>query len=203
MPEYYHQHITDKSWQILQDFVRQFRFILIGGWSVYLYTHLLKSKDIDIVVSLEELGKLKSQFDIVKNDRLTKYEIHQGEVDVDIYVEHYSNPGIPAEDLRGVSVSLEGFQVPEIETLLLLKHNAWRERRGSAKGGKDEIDILSLMIRGVNAGEYSRLLEQYNRSDWLKDMGMLIQSRSNVSELGLNEHQYSRVKDRLLKSLGL
>ena len=201
MPDYYHQHITDKSWLMLQGLVKECSFVLIGGWAVYLYTHSLKSKDIDIVVSLEELGKMKTKFEIVKNDRLKKYEAHREEVDIDIYVEHYSDPGIPAEDLNKRVVEREGFKIPAIETLLLLKQNAWRERRGSAKGTKDEIDMLSLLIAGIDSGTYMELLVEYHRENWKDDLVTLIRNRSSIPELGLNEHQYARMKTRILSSV--
>jgi len=201
MHDYYHQQVTDTSWRVLQNLAREVSFVLIGGWAVYLYTHSLKSKDIDMVVSLEELSKMKSQFNLIKNDRLKKYEVHQEEVDIDIYVEHYSNPGIPAEDLAKRIVTKEGFRVPAIEVLLFLKQNAWRERRGSAKGKKDEIDMLSLLIAGIQGDAYARLLQEYQRDGWKNDLAALLQNRSSIPELELNEHQYARLKSKLLPML--
>ena len=84
--EYYQNIITAKSFQILQALKRQYDFILIGGWAVFLYTHTLKSKDIDIIVDYPALEKLRADFDLRKNDRLKKYEISREEIDVDIYV---------------------------------------------------------------------------------------------------------------------
>ena len=83
--DYYHNLITEKSWKKLQELKRQHRFILIGGWAVYLYAKMQKSKDIDIICDYEELEKLRSKYDLIKNDRLKKYEIHAGEFDIDIY----------------------------------------------------------------------------------------------------------------------
>src|SRR3989338_3375463 len=83
---YYHDLITEKSFQALQKLKRKHDFVLIGGWAVFLYTKALKSRDIDFICDYEELQKLKAEYDLVKNDRLKKYEIHMGEFDVDIYV---------------------------------------------------------------------------------------------------------------------
>ena len=47
MPEFYQDLITQKSFEALQNLKREFDFILIGGWAVFLYTKDLKSKDID------------------------------------------------------------------------------------------------------------------------------------------------------------
>ena len=90
---YYRDAVTQKSWQLLTELTRKFRFVLIGGWAVWLYTKQLKSKDIDIVVDLSQLVKLKTRFDLVKNNRLKKYEFRNGEVQVDVYTPYYSFPG--------------------------------------------------------------------------------------------------------------
>ena len=78
--EYYHSLITQKSFDFLQKLRREFEFILIGGWAVFLYSHSLKSKDIDIIVDYSQLAKLKEIYNVAKNDRLKKYEIKKGAV---------------------------------------------------------------------------------------------------------------------------
>jgi hypothetical protein len=57
--QFYHEIITEKSFQFLQELKREYEFVLIGGWAVFLYSHSLKSKDIDIIVDYSELAKLK------------------------------------------------------------------------------------------------------------------------------------------------
>ena len=97
--KYYQDIITEKSWQLLQEFRKEYKFILIGGWAVYLLTKQLKSKDIDIIIDYQELDRLKSDYLIYKNDRLKKYEINHQGIDVDIYLPFYSNIGLPAATL--------------------------------------------------------------------------------------------------------
>jgi len=72
---YYHNLITQKSWQVLQNFKKEYQFILIGGWAVYLYCQTLKSKDIDLVLAYDQLEKLKQKYPVEKNNRLKKYEV--------------------------------------------------------------------------------------------------------------------------------
>ncbi len=55
---YYHDLITEKSWRILQELKRQYQFILIGGWAVYLHASALKSKDIDIIPRVPEVVRV-------------------------------------------------------------------------------------------------------------------------------------------------
>lgn len=142
--QFYHDLVTEKSFQLLRVLRRQFKFVLIGGWAVFFYTRALKSKDIDIMVDYGELSRLKEVYPVSKNERLKKYEIKRGEVDVDIYLPHYSDLGIPIERLTAFTVEREGFTLPVPEVLFLLKLYAYQSRRGSVKGKKDELDIFSL-----------------------------------------------------------
>ena len=71
MPDYYHQHITDKSWLVLQGLGKECSFILIGGWAVYLYTHREHWKD-DLMIlvrnrsNIPELGLNEHQYARIK-----------------------------------------------------------------------------------------------------------------------------------------
>ena len=72
MPDFWNSLLTEKSWNILQELKKEKKFILIGGWATYLLTEQQKSKDIDIVVSIEQLQKFKHN-ELNKNDKLKKY----------------------------------------------------------------------------------------------------------------------------------
>jgi hypothetical protein len=193
--EFYNDLVIQKSWQTLQDLRRDFKFILIGGWAVFLYAKTLKSKDIDIVVDYDELEKLRKNFNLVKNDRLKKYEIKQEEFDIDIYLPHYSNLGLPVEDVAEYGIGREGFVVPKIEILLILKQFVFGQRRGSPKGGKDRLDILSLLKSGeIDRGFYGELLKKYDIGEFKEQLADLLKETRQAPELGLNE--YSMVKLR-------
>src|SRR3989344_8031754 len=117
--EYWNSQLTEKSWKLLQELVKKYNFILIGGWAVYLLTKQQKSKDIDIVVDIAELQKLKQE-NLIKNDRLKKYEIKLEEIDVDIYLSYFSKLTIPAEEIKNYSIKIEGLNVASPEALLIL-----------------------------------------------------------------------------------
>ncbi|MFW6048493.1 MAG: hypothetical protein ACOC87_04295 [Candidatus Natronoplasma sp.] len=160
MTEYWNESLTKASWESLQKFSKKYDFILIGGWAVYLWTKQHKSKDIDIVIDFKTLGHLKQDFDVTKNDRLKKYEIQKDKFDVDIYVKYYSELGFPLEDMEVTEI--EGFTVPILEDLVILKQNAEIDRRGSVKGKKDAIDILSMLIYGgFDYEKYVSKLEEH------------------------------------------
>lgn len=199
--EYYKDLITKKSFEILKDFNRQYNLILIGGWAVFLYTHSLKSKDIDLVIDYDELQKLREKFILTKNERLKKYEIVIEEIDIDLYLPFYSNPGIPAEEIKKHTQSVEGFVVPRPELLLILKQKAYLERVGSPKGEKDKVDIISLLNNDLDYDFYKKILKKYNLENYLKELKNFLQLTTQVSELGLNQFKYSTLKKRILDKL--
>ena len=200
--QYYQDLITEKSFQYLQELKRDFDFVLIGGWAVFLYSHSLKSKDIDIIVDYSELAKMKEKYDVQKNDRLKKYEIKTGEFDIDIYLPHYSDLGIEAEEAQKTSIIREGFKVPSLEMLFLLKLKAWRGRQGSVKGQKDELDLLSMAV--LPEFDWQKYLEMVKTFDFtvLHELFLeFIGKLTEAEELGLNEQKMSRVKKMIFEKI--
>lgn len=185
---FYRDQVTSKSWVLLQNLARKYRFVLIGGWAVWLYTHQLKSKDIDLIVEFDQLAKLKKDFDLAKNDRLKKYEIVLDEIHIDVYVPHYSQLGAEVNQ----TTIVDGFTVPPPETLIALKLVAYRSRANSPKGRKDLIDIVSLLsLPHLN---WTKIPPQ--TLDFLK-------SQTSIPELNLNSHQFSRLKKKWIDKLQL
>lgn len=202
MSQFYQEIITEKSWKTLMLFKKQFDFILIGGWAVYLYTNALKSKDIDIVVDYPVLGKLKAEYDIIKNDRLKKYEMKREEVDVDIYLPHFSFLGLPAEGLMRFTTKKETFTLPCKETLLITKQNAYLSRRSTVKGQKDKIDIIALlMLPDFNFNLYRKILNDYKLTQYSVSLTMMLDETHEIKELGLNRHYFSQKKKRIKDGL--
>ena len=204
MPQFYHDLITEKSWQLLIELKKSYRFILIGGWAVFLYSNSLKSKDIDIIVDYDELTKLKNQFTLLKNDRLKKYEIKAGNFDVDIYLPHYSDLGIDIKRIQETSVIRQGFGVPNLEILFMLKLYAWHNRRGSIKGQKDELDIFSLVFMPeFNWHHLSNLIKEGGFKEYCEGFLALIKQTSEIMELGVNVQAMSKFKKKLPSDLSL
>lgn len=190
--QFWHNLVTEKSFAFLQEFAKQFQFVLIGGWAVYFHTKALKSKDIDIVVTFEELGKLRTQFDLIKNERLKKYEIKADGFDVDIYVPHYSELGVSFNEVMQSAVSMEGFRVPRKEVLLALKLYVYEQRKGSLKGKKDMIDIISLLYYG----NISPKLVKDTKT--LRD---ILTATYEIKELGLGRKKFADFKKYVLAAL--
>lgn len=200
MPEFYHGLITQKSFEVLKDLKRKFRFILIGGWAIYLYVKSLKSKDIDMIIEYEQLEKLKNEFTINKNDRLKKYEMKIAEVDVDLYLPYFSQLGFPVEEIKKYSQSIEGFNVPLPELLLILKIFTFNNRQGTTKGQKDLIDIFSLLKEGIiNWSKYKGIVNQYNLKVLSEQLKNIVSKATPMPELDLNNHQLAKSKKKILE----
>ena len=196
--EFYQQLVTQKSWQILKNLQQKFSFVLIGGWAVWLYTKALKSKDIDIVVDYETLGSFKENFEIVKNERLKKYEAKVAEVDIDIYLPFWSDPGLPPELISQYSTVKEGFRVPKPEILLILKQNVYETRKASIKGQKDKIDIFSLLSLPLDFVFYKKILKEAGQEKIIGNLKTLLKTTIRIKEIGLRNHQMASLRKRVL-----
>lgn len=185
---FYHDVIVERSWATLLELRKRYDFVLIGGWAAWLYTRGAKSRDIDIIVDYGELARLRCDYRVEKNERLTKYEIKADGFDIEIYVPYYSATlAVPPEFVLGRAQTREGFRVPDPETLLALKLGAWSERRGSLKGSKDEADIRALLPI-VSRGRF---------------VDMLVESRIPRERARALEQLFDEVSRKLQKQRGL
>lgn len=198
--EYWHDIQTEKSWNVLKEIKGKFPFILIGGWAVYFWTKAQKSKDIDIIVDFKTLAELKKQYDLRKNDKMRKYEIKKDEIDIDIYVRHYSELALPLEKIE--TTKIEGFVVAKPEFLLALKQAAEMERKESEKGEKDRIDIMGMLLRcEINFRKYRKLLRENKKAHFLERLVSIIKTFSDGDYFGLNPRQLKLAKQELLKKI--
>ena len=199
--DYYHNIITQKSWEELTKLGKTCNFVLIGGWATYLYTKTLKSKDIDILTEYEELGKLRKNYNVTKNERLKKYEARREEIQIDIYLPHYSVIGIPVEDLIKQTTSFEGFTLLKKEWLLSLKIYVLNQRLRSTKGEKDFLDILSLFKTDINAPQLLKIIKKYKLESAFKVFMEILNERNEALEINLNRHKYKKLKNNIILSM--
>lgn len=201
--QYWNEIITERSWNKLLELKRmKLSFILIGGWACYLWTKAHKSKDIDIIVDLEELYKLKEMFSLKKNSRLKKYEIVLEGVDVDIYVPYYSKLALPIEFITKESILLEGFKVCKPEALLILKQQAEIERKNSEKGLKDRIDIMDLLIKtDFNFNKYLTIIKNFNLGHFRTRLIEIVSSFREHTYLGLSLQELKKERQKILSNL--
>jgi hypothetical protein len=196
--EFWNSLLTEKSWEVLQELRKEHDFILIGGWAVYLLTEQQKSKDIDIVVGIKELEKFK-QKGIVKNERLRKYELKNEEVDVDIYVEHYSALALPAEDMKDYALAVQGFKAACPEALIILKQAAYKDRENSVKGEKDKIDIISILFfTEFGFKKYKKIIEKYELEYYRGELKRAVSNFKDYNALNLTPREFKLKKEKVL-----
>jgi len=204
MTEFWNELLTKASWEKLQDLSKEFEFILIGGWAIYLWTGKHKSKDIDIIIDYNILSKLYEEYHLVKNDRLKKYEIKFDEFDIDIYLPYYSKLAIPIEELKKHSIKIQGITTLQPDSLLILKQAAEIERRNSIKGQKDSIDILTILIySGIDLNKYNRLLGEYDLKHYVNELIYVIKSYNikNLNYLDMNLKKFADWKKKYVERL--
>ena|SRR3989344_185536 len=200
--EYWHDLITNKSWETLKEIKKEFDFILMGGWATYLYTKSLKSKDIDIIVDFDNLNIIRKKYNLIKNDKLKKYEIKIDEIDVDIYVKHFSKLPLPIEEIEKNIKAIEGFKLVKPEILIILKQAAEFERGNSEKGEKDRIDIMSLLIKlEINFDLYKNLIKEYKLDGHITRLIEIINNFRDLEKLDLNVKTYKKIRLKLIKNL--
>ncbi|MEW6295054.1 MAG: hypothetical protein AB1467_02020 [Candidatus Diapherotrites archaeon] len=200
--DYWNSLLTEKSWLVLQELKDKFDFLLIGGWAVFLWVNAHKSKDIDLVVEIEELQKIKGLYELKKNDRLRKYEFFVEEIDVDVYLPFYSKLALPVEELKKFTAKIQGFKVVRPEILLILKQGAEIERMHSEKGLKDRIDLMDLMLSGqIDFKKYSELLEKYSLVEYKKRLIEIVNGFRELNYLNLNVREFKKKKLELLEKI--
>ena len=198
--EYWHDMITEQSWSLLQKIKGKFSFVLIGGWAVYLWAKKNKSRDIDIIVDFNTLNFLKKNYDLGKNEKLRKYEIKEGNIDIDIYVAGYSKLGLPLNKIE--TAKIEGFDVAKLEELLILKQFAERARHASEKGQKDRIDIVGLLLGcDIDFSRYKKILLQNKLENIKGELLSLVRNFSEYNYVGLNPREFKLQKEQIIEKL--
>ena len=126
--------------------------VFIGGVAVYLHARAGRvpenwiefSHDGDLYISLSDFGDLRDTEEVTANRRLTKHQFIKNGIDFDVYLEYNNGLRVPYADARAHSVVIEQTRVASLESLLVLKLDAFAARRGRAKGRKDERDLIRI-----------------------------------------------------------
>ena len=201
MKEFWHESLTEESWKKLQELSKE-DMVVIGGWAVWLWTRQHKSKDIDIIVDFQGLSKLKGKYLLEKNGNLKKYEIKMQGFDIDVYVPFYSRLALPIEALLEEKVKIEGVNTISCESLLVLKQGAEISRRGTVKGKKDSIDILTILLYApIDFKKYSALLARHGKESLAKELATVLAGfspKDSEKYLGLDYKEFSAKKRELL-----
>ncbi len=202
--EFWSEIVTQKSWEKLVSLSQEYGFIVIGGWAAFLWTGTHKSKDIDLVVDYDTLNTFRRKFQLEKNERLKKYEIKMGEFDIGLYLPGYSKLSFPVEHLKEYIANVKGLKVPYPEVLVIMKQGAEIERRGSIKGRKDLIDILTILIHsGFSIKKYKEIVSKFSLKGFIEtlDDEVRLFNPNDVEYLGLDFNEFAKWKKNFLKEL--
>jgi len=202
--EFWQNWVIDRSFRVLQELRKKYKFILIGGWAVYFLTKLLKSKDIDIIVDFVELERMKVEMRIEKTEFLKKYSCEIEGISIDIYVPYYSELAIPPEEIEKNTIFVEGFRIPSPEILLILKQQAEMERKNTIKGQKDRVDILGLLLaERIDFEKYKKFLRKFRLKGYEKRLREIIMNSSKEFEyLGVkNPREIKKLKKKLISKM--
>jgi hypothetical protein len=202
--EFWPEIVTQKSWEKLVSLSQEYNFIVIGGWAAFLWTGLHKSKDIDLVIDYDTLNAFRKKFQLEKNERLKKYEIKMGEFDIDLYLPGYSKLSFPVEHLREYVANVKALKVPYPEVLVIMKQGAEIERRGSIKGRKDLIDILTILIHsGFSIKKYKEIVSKFSLKGFVEalDEEVRLFNPEDIEYLGLDFNEFAKWKKNFLREL--
>ena len=146
-------------------------FIVIGGVAMFLHAQRLSesrlhevSHDGDFYLSVTDYGALRDLEEITINTRRKTAQILKGGVAFDAYIEHQHGLAIPFEEVARHSLWVDEIRCASLEHLLILKLQAALDRRDSAKGDKDQRDIVRILLLMQNHNP--DLLEPYWRPEF-------------------------------------
>jgi hypothetical protein len=182
--------------------------VFIGGIAVYLHAINLSSTrdlaetthDADIYVSLADMADLRDLEEVTANRRLSKHQMVKHGFEFDIYTERQSSLIVPYDAVVTHSVAYDGIRVASLEHLLVLKLEAFADRKGSAKGDKDAKDLLRIgAIAGRGGSGFRAALSAPYIRDVHVDLLALVERGPQVTSLALGN---AMVAKRLRREFG-
>jgi len=157
--------------------------VYIGGIAVYLHAINQPSTveiaefthDADFYISLTDMSDLRDIEEVVPNRRLSKHQMIKKGFEFDIYTERQSSLIVPYDAVAASAVGFGTIRAASLEHLIVLKLEAFADRKGSAKGDKDAMDLLRITAVGSRAkgGFKADLCAPYIRDQHLELLDMV------------------------------
>lgn len=149
--------------------------IFIGGVAAYLYAiNVDKTKslaetthDADFYISIADMADLRDLEEVTPNRRLSKHQLIKGGFEFDIYTERHSGLIVPYDQVAAAANTFDTLRVAGLEHLLVLKLEAFSQRRASAKGEKDAKDLIRIALVASEIGFKKALSVPYLTDDSL------------------------------------
>ena len=178
--------------------------VFIGGIAVYLHAVNLPATaglaeathDADFYISLADMADLRDLEEVTPNRRLHKHQLIKDGFEFDIYTERQSALIVPYDAVAAHAVSFGGIRVAGLEHLLVLKLEAFRDRRASVKGEKDAKDLLriaAIVARGERQFD-AALAAPYLRDDHLALLDLVERGTAAIAMAGGNAMVAKRLR---------
>lgn len=199
-------------WRGVSDITEMFSegIIFIGGVAVYLHARsqevpegwLEFSHDGDFYISLADFSELRDYEEVVSNRRLSKYQFIKYGIEFDVYLEFNNNLRVTYQDVRANEQIIENVPVASLEHLLLLKLDAYNDRKGSAKGRKDERDIIRIghLLSAPKRLKGDRLRPYLVERD-LKLLDAIVRRSAEFSSMGSTQKQTDQLRSDFVSLL--
>lgn len=205
--------VEPEDWRRLWDGVRGFSelfpegVVFIGGIAVLLHVRSHKlpdrfvelSHDGDFYVSLADFADLRDLEEVTANRRLNKHQIIKNGMEFDVYLENHNALSVKFADAAAASQVIDSVRVASLEHLLLLKLDAYRSRRGSAKGGKDERDLIKICLLLDEGPMNLERLGPYLTPEEMETLTLVKKSSEFLGVCGGNAHQARDLRTRVLR----
>jgi len=198
-----------KLWAGILEFSETFPdgVVFIGGVAVLLHVRGQKlpdrfielSHDGDFFVSLADFADLRDIEEVTANRRLNKHQIVKGGVEYDVYLENNNGLNVKYADVVASSQVIDGVRVSSLEHLLVLKLDAYRSRRGSAKGAKDERDLIKILHLLDRSALRAERLDGYLTDEAVASLELLKKSAEFMAICGGNAHQARDLRTSVLR----
>ena len=165
--------------------------VYIGGIAVYLHAKNFESTehmaefthDADFYISFADMGDLRDLEEVTPNRRLSKHQMIKKGFEFDIYTERQASLIVPYDMVLAHSNVYDGIRVSSLEHLLILKLEAFADRRGSSKGDKDAKDLLRIASVAQRSGKgiATDLVLPYLKDEHLELLGMVERGNQVIS----------------------
>lgn len=153
-----------------------------------------ETHDIDVYISRADLVDLTDIEAVVPNRRLCKSQFIKHGVEVDVYTQNIADLVVSYDEIACMAEVRKGFRVAALEHLLVLKVVAWRDRRGSEKGQKDENDICAILLAMEN---HPIRVELLSRMPEEADLAKIVHQRNLETLLAGNSYIASHALRRV------
>lgn len=179
----------------------------IGGVAVYAHAMARSdseafaafSHDADFVITLSAFADLRDIEYTTANARLGKQQFVKAGFEFDVYVQYQNNLRIPTEEIIAGAEKRSGLMVASLEHLLILKAEAYKDRKGTSKGVKDAQDIVRILYLMETPDQ--DMLERLTTADLDLVKGAVSQD-TVLSVLDGNRHYAKPVKAKVDEIVG-